>query len=197
MLVGVDQVSEKQVEASWAFFPTGRSRPSCDHINFHWEACLLAQRLPFSYLVLPLVDSWWDLEFHVQLLLKGPVHLASCILGLAPVLHYFSWAVSRAAELTADGGKADPVCPKHRPPGSLSALLPTPVHCRSFLCLKIIDMLQKCVRGAATSDAGNVAVPAPCPRLWCVSPYYPLGSPEVSCRLAGMAAWRCRVWLLD
>lgn len=85
-----------------------------------------------------------------------------------------------------DGGKADGVCPKHSPPGSLSAQLPTPARCHSFLRLKIIGNSSECVRGAATSEAGNVAVPAPCPCLWCVSLCCPLGSPEVSCRLAGI-----------
>lgn len=77
ILVGLDQVSEKQVEASWAFSLQLWSRPSSGHTNLHWEACLLAQDSLSPILVLPLVDSWWDLEFDVQILLKGP--RASCI----------------------------------------------------------------------------------------------------------------------
>lgn len=85
-----------------------------------------------------------------------------------------------------DGGKADGVCPKHSPPGSLSAQFPTPARRCSFLRLKRIGTASECVRGAATSEAGNVAVPAPRPRLWRVSLCCPLGIPEVSCRLAGV-----------
>lgn len=74
----MDQVSEKQVEASWAFSLQLWSRPLSDHTNLLWEACLrLAQGLPFSYIGFAPVDSWRDLEFRGQILLKGPG--ASCI----------------------------------------------------------------------------------------------------------------------
>lgn len=93
--------------------------------------------------------------------------LLALSLGSAPVLRDFSWVLSSASELTADGGKADGECPKHSTPGSLSALLPTPACHHFFLCLKRIGTAAEMCSGAATSEAGDIAVPAPCPRPWC------------------------------
>lgn len=93
--------------------------------------------------------------------------LLALSLGPAPVLRDLSWVLSSASELTADGGKV-------MAHAQSTALLVPSVRCFQLLPAPSFLGLRRIVIGTAVemfgschSEAGDVAVPAPCPRPWC------------------------------